>query len=98
MKDLPDAVETEVPLNVFGELERVTRLARVSEYEMLAEHLLLVLVALHLDDGARGVRVGRNDGKALAGDSERTLHDDGGSASLKRKRVSVGRGLDRSSA
>lgn len=43
---------------------------------MIAEHLLLVDVGLHLDDGTGGVRVRSDDRVTLACDTEGALHLD----------------------
>ncbi|KAI3478237.1 hypothetical protein L1887_59848 [Cichorium endivia] len=72
--DLPDAVESGVAFNVLGELERVARLAGKGHDEVVAQHLLLVHVRLHLDDRARRIRVRCDDRVALARDTERALH------------------------
>ena len=85
-----DLVQSDVALDVLGELHGVTyivevqsqlidraggqsrrtRLARVRHEEMRAERLDLVLVRLHLHDGARGGRVGRDDDIVLPRQSE----------------------------
>lgn len=73
-ENLPDAVKSAVAFDPLGKLQRIAGFTRVCHDEMVAEHLLLVHVGLHLDDRTGCIRVGCDDGVALAGDAERALH------------------------
>lgn len=70
----PHGIQLEVRLDVLGKVGRVAALSIDCHGEVLGELLDLVLVALHLDDGPRGIAVRGDDGVALACDSELTLH------------------------
>ena len=74
--NVPDAVESAVAFDPLGELKSVTGLSGVCHDEVIAEHLLLIDVRLHLDDRTSRIRIRGNDGVALAGDAEGALHLD----------------------